>query len=129
MVEGIDKLKLRFQLYSKKILSEARPAMLAGADKVVGTAKLLVPRDSGHLATTIKRSGIQKTKKGNDMVEISAGDASTTVGARKQFQLARIVEFGAQGRPAQPYLRPAMRRHRNAIRSAMRRAMGRALKG
>lgn len=103
--------------------------MLAGADKVVATARLLVPRDSGHLASTIRRSGIQQTKHANLMVEVMAGDATTVVGARKNFQLARLIEFGTQSRSAEPYMRPAMRRHRNAIRGNIRRAMSRAIKG
>jgi HK97 gp10 family phage protein len=128
-VEGIDKLKANFVRLGKKLSVAAHPAMLEGADRVVQTAKALVPKDTGHLASTIKRSDVEKTrKKQNDMVVISAGDDTTLVGARKQFQLARLIEFGTQNRPAEPYMRPAWRQHKASITSKMRRAISDAIR-
>jgi HK97 gp10 family phage protein len=123
-VEGIARLKAQFAKLGRGLLTAAHPAMLDGAAKVVETAKLIVPSDTGELRSTITHSGIMKTRRAkNDMVEISAGDARTIVGKAKQFQLARIIEFGTHHVPAQPFMRPAMRRHQRTITAAMRRAI------
>lgn len=128
MVDGIDKLKARFDKLGKKLLVAAHPAMLEGGDNIVATARLLVPVDEGHLRSTIRRSEILKTrKKQNDMVEVSAGDETTLVGTTKQFNLARIIEWGTQSRTAEPYMRPALRRWKGPIRSKIRKALTAAI--
>lgn len=129
MVEGIDKLKRNFQKLGRDLMKAAHPAMLEGGDAIVASARLLVPVDEGDLRATIRRSEIEKTRRaGNDMVEVLAGDASTVVGKTRQFQLARIIEFGTSSVPAEPFMRPALRRHRGAIRQRMRRAISAAIK-
>lgn len=129
MVEGIDKLKHTFEKLGRDLLKAAHPAMLEGGDAIVASARLLVPVDEGDLRATIRRSGILKTRrKGNDMVEVSAGDESTIVGKSKQFQLARIIEFGTATKQAEPFMRPAQRRHNGPIRQRMRRAISDAIK-
>lgn len=128
-VEGIDKLKANFAKLGRSLLRAAHPAMLEGADDIVNTAKLLVPVESGQLRNTIRRSGIKKTRrKQNDMVEVLAGDETTTVGTSKNFQLARIVEFGTTSFRAEPFMRPALRRHRGPITQRMRNAISDAIK-
>lgn len=124
MIEGIDKLKARFNRLGKGLLVAAHPAMLEGGDKIAATARLLVPVDQGQLHSTIRRSEIKKTRrKQNDMVEVLAGDETTLVGTGKQFNLARIIEWGTQSQVAEPYMRPATRRWRGPIRSAIRKAL------
>lgn len=128
-VQGISKLKANFKRLGRELLTAAHPAMLQGADDVVATARLLVPVDEGDLRATIRRSGIMKTRRrGNDMVQVLAGDQSTTVGKSKNFQLARIVEFGTTSFRAEPFMRPAMRRSRGPIVQAMRKAISDAIK-
>lgn len=122
-IEGIEKLRLRFAMLGKDLLDAAKPAMLESGDRVVQTARMLVPKDSGHLASTIKRSEVRKTKKGNVVVLVSAGDESTRVGAGNQFQLARLIEFGHQKRSAQPYMRPAWRQNKRSIAKNIRSAI------
>lgn len=128
-ITGIDKLKTRFAKLGRDLLKAAHPAMLSGGDDMVATARLLVPVDQGELRATIRRSEIVKTRrKRNDMVEVLAGDESTIVGKTKQFQLARIIEFGTKDHPAEPFMRPAQRRHNGPIRAKMRRAISAAIK-
>lgn len=127
-IEGIEKLRFRFAKLGKDLMNAAKPAMLEGGDKVVRVARALVPKDTGKLASTIKRSEVRKTKKGNFVVLVSAGDETTRVGSRKQFQLARLVEFGTQSRPAEPYMRPAWRQNRRSIASTIRKAIAAEIK-
>lgn len=127
-VEGIDRLKRRLTASGQTLERVVEEAMFNGADEVVSMARLMVPKDSGKLANSITRSGMLKTPKGNAKIEISAGDASTIVGTRVKFQLAQIVELGAVGHPAQPFLRPALRLKSRAIRTKIRAAMRAAIK-
>lgn len=130
-VEGIPKLRAYFATVEKQLLEAAIPPMLDGAEKIAASARQLVPRDTGHLASTIRTTGKEKTRNhGNPMTRVLAGDDSTKVGSpNKIYQLARIKEFGARksGQAAQPFLRPAARRHRPAIRAAIRRAIMQAV--
>lgn len=128
MVQGIDRLKQRLFQSGQTLEVVVQDAMFSGADEVVAMAKLMVPKDSGKLAASITRSGMMKTPRGNAKVEISAGDGSTIVGTRAKFQLAQIIELGAEGHPAQPFLRPALRLKSRAIRTKIRAAMRAAIK-
>ena len=93
-VEGLDKLKSRLARSGQTLMSAASAALLEGADDIVRTAQFLVPRDTGRLRETVRRSEVSVTEKGNLKVEISYGDSSTRVGPGNAFQLARIMEFG-----------------------------------
>jgi len=89
---------------------------------VLATAKLLVPKESGRLAGTLRRTGVEPTKRGNLRVSIIAGDESTLV-AHGKVQLAKAVEFGTRRTPAQPYLGPALRLNKRSIMTEIRKSM------
>lgn len=132
MVDGLQKLSRNLDKLVFDLKATAYSAMETGADKVVTTAKLLAPRgETGKLAESIKRSGRLVTKKkGNPMIEVSAGDdPALIVGAHEKYNLARIKEYGAlrSNQQAEPFLRPAMRRHKPGIRRAMRAAIKKRL--
>ena len=126
-IQGIDALQARLKRSGQTLTSDASAALLDAGAAVVATAKFMVPKETGHLAASIVCSQVKPTRKGNLMVEITAGDETTLVEGRVKFQLAKIIEFGTVNRPPQPFLRPAIklnsRKNRNAIRKAMRNAI------
>jgi len=128
MVKGIDKLRARLAKSGTTIEQAVGPVMLEGADRVVATARSLVPRDSGELAASIHHTGIKPTKRGGIRVSIVAGSDETRVGKGGMFQKARLVEFGTVKTPAQPFFFPAWRLNRRSIRSSMSRAMKAAIR-
>lgn len=128
MPKGWNKLKVDLDNLTDEVKSAPYEAMLAGADRVVAHARLLCI--SARVAATIHRTGIVPSKKkGNPSVRVEAGDASTIVGKKEKFQLARIIEYGTYGRGegppqmAQPFMRIAWRTERDKIRREMRAAI------
>jgi HK97 gp10 family phage protein len=128
LVQGIEQLKARLAKSGVTLESAAGAAMLQAGEVVASSAKFLVPKDTGHLAASIKVSGLLRTPRDNLKVEISAGDESTIVQGRVSFQLAKIVELGTVKRRAEPFLRPAMRMNSRKIRTMIRKAMREAIK-
>lgn len=129
-VAGLPELQRRLQkTVPAAIREEMGKAMVRGADRVVRDAAALVPTHSGKLKSTIRRTEPRVSDKdGKLYVAIMAGGSSTEVGESGNFQLARIIEYGAQGRPAEPYFMPAWRRHKRAIRAGIKRAIDKAVK-
>ena len=128
-VTGFEAMRARWQASAQTLHEVVDDALIAGADKVVSSAKFLVPIESGKLRSTIGHTGVLTSKKGNPYVVISAGDASTMVNSQRgPVQLARIIEFGTQKRSAEPFLRPAMRQNAASVRAGIRKAMRAAIK-
>jgi len=129
-VTGLDALKKRLEkTLPEEIRENIGKAMVRGAERVVRGAQALVPTDSGHLKSTIGHTEPRVGKNGKLYVAITAGDVSTQVGQARNFQLARIVEFGAQGRAAEPFLMPAYRAQKRSIRAGISRAIKKAAQG
>lgn len=126
MVQGLDKLKAKLKRSGQTLLRAAGPAMEDGAERVLSTARLLVPKDSGHLAKTLRRTAARPTKNGKGVVvQIMAGDDTTV---RGPVQIAKTIEFGNVKTPAQPYMQPAMRLNRKPVRRAINAAIRAAIR-
>jgi HK97 gp10 family phage protein len=96
-------------------------AMLESANLIVAGAKLRVPvGETGAVHDSIRHHEVKVGKRGGLYIAITAGDKSTE---HDGYQVARLLEFGAQDRPAQPFLLPAFRANRRRAKAAMRRAM------
>lgn len=95
-------------------------AMTESANIIVAGAKLRVPVDEGHVRDSIRQHGVREGKRGNLYVAITAGDKTTE---HDSYQVARLLEFGTQKMPAQPFLLPAYRANRRRTQSRMRRAI------
>jgi HK97 gp10 family phage protein len=125
MVQGLDKLKAKLNRAGVGLKQAVGPAMEAGGDRVLATARLMVPKESGRLAGTLRRTGVETTKRGNLRVSVLAGDETTV---RGPIQIAKSIEFGTTRMPAQPYLGPALRLNKRPIMAEIRRAMRTAIK-
>jgi HK97 gp10 family phage protein len=141
MVDGIRQLTENLtKTIPDRVRKATRDAMEKGANETVAMMRRLVPRDTGELAATIgwtwgsapAGSMIIGTVRGREYktmrITIYAGDASTMVGSRKQFQLARLQEFGTQAMPASPFFFPSWRSMKKRVRSRVTREMRNAIK-
>lgn len=130
MVEGVNRLKRKLDRSADGIKRAVGMEMLIGAERVTTAALALVPKDTGELASTIRHTGLEETKRGAIRVSIIAGSEATVVGAKTgaRFQLAKILEFGTTTRAAQPFLLPAWRLNRKQIRGKIRGAMRAAIR-
>jgi HK97 gp10 family phage protein len=125
MVEGIDKLRRRLvDELPKQTRAALEAAMLESATVIVAAAKLRAPVETGGVRDSIRHHGVKTGKRGGLYVAITAGDSSTeTKATGKQYQVARLLEFGTVDMPAQPFLLPAYRVNRRRAVTRMRRAM------
>jgi HK97 gp10 family phage protein len=95
-------------------------AMVEGANLIVAGAKLRVPVDEGDVQSSIRHHGVKEGKRGGLYVAMTAGDKSTEADT---YQVARLLEFGTQKMPAQPYMLPAFRANRRRVKAKMQRAI------
>ncbi len=136
-VLGLDRLKRKLKRFPIAVQAEIRAAMEKGANEMVMLAKSLVPRDTGNLANSIGWTwgdapegsmalGEVRGGKGNLRIVIYAGDLSTMVGSRNQFQLARLQEFGTRDMPASPYFYVSWRALRKRTKGRVTRSVNKA---
>jgi HK97 gp10 family phage protein len=125
MPTGIDKLQRRLvDEIPKAVRAELERAMLESAERIVAGAKLRVPVDEGDVQNSIRHHGVREGRRGNLYVAMTAGDKSTE---HDTYQVARLLEFGTQKMPAQPFMLPSYRANRRRARTAMRRAVKNAI--
>lgn len=140
MVEGLDRLKRKLtKTIPKAVIDATVKAMEAGADEVVGMMKRLAPKETGDLAKTIGWTwgdppkgamvlGNSAPTRDGLVITIYAGDQSTLVGERAQFQLARLQEFGTQHMKSSPFFFPSWRALRKRARGRVTRQMRKAIR-
>lgn len=140
MVKGLPKFERKMGRVQDLVKKSLRGRLAFYADKMVASAEGFVREDEGNLKNSIRWVWGSKLPprvvaigqvKGADpdlIITIIAGDESTIVTDKRgaQIQNALIQEFGAEGRPGQPYMRPAYARHSRAARAGMRREAKRA---
>ena len=133
MVEGLDKLKRKMTVtIPKKVQEATRQAMEKGAEETVQMMKRLVPVETGMLRDSIGWTWgdapagsftigtVGGREYGTLRITIYAGNERTKVGARNQFQLARLQEFGTQAMAANPFFYPSWRASRVQPAEALR---------
>jgi HK97 gp10 family phage protein len=121
MPEGIERLRRRLvDEIPKAVRAEMERAMIESADLIVAGARLRVAVDEGDVRDSIRHHGVREGRRGGLYVAITAGDQSTE---HDGYQVARLLEFGTQKMPAQPFLLPAFRAVRRRARARMRRAV------
>lgn len=129
-IKGMPQLRRRLvDILPDKLRDRIGEAMLKGAGSIARQALATVPRETGELAATIHATDVRTDRQGRLVVYVVAGGRKTeTTGPSGSFQIARLVEFGAQGRPAEPFLMPAFRSQRRNVQSAIRRAVAKAVR-
>lgn len=141
MVEGVKELTANLTVNIPKHVRDAnRDAMEKGATETVAMMKRLVPVETGELrdsigwtwgdapAGSLVVGTVGGSKYSTMRIVIYAGNEKTRVGSRNQFQLARIMEFGTQFMPAQPYFFPSWRTMKKRTRDRIKRATKQAIR-
>lgn len=141
MVQGLASLNRKLTVSIPKRVQEAtRRAMEKGAEETVQMMKRLVPVDSGALRDSIGWTWgdapagsftigtVSGREYGTLRITIYAGNEQTLVGSRKQFQLARLQEFGTQAMAANPFFYPSWRAMRKRVKARITREMRKAIK-
>ena len=115
-VKGLSSLQAKL----KKLDPLTKDALASGVSKagvlVEGSAKNIVPVDTGHLRASI--SG--RTEKTND-------GAQATVGTNVEY--AAYVELGTSRNQAQPYLHPALQKNKDKAKKLIITEIVKAHKG
>lgn len=109
----------------KQARAQLEIAMVESADRIVAGARLRVPVETGEVRDSIRQHGVKEGKRGGLYIAITAGDSSTE---NDGYQVARLLEFGTQKMPAQPFLLPSFRANRKAAQRRMRRAITDAIR-
>jgi len=153
MVEGIGTIRARIDKLRPALEATAAKAMEEGAEQVVETMRRFVPRGTEPLPETRTQRLWQsigwtwgkapegamilgRSKKlggsaqGRKFITIYAGNSETMVGKRQQFQLARLMEFGAKDDhfKAHPFFFPAWRIEKRRVRQKITTRMRRNFK-
>jgi HK97 gp10 family phage protein len=127
--------------------AELRTALAKAGDEFVNTAQSLVPYDEGDLHDSIGWAWTKNTQadasRSPAIVVFAGGEPGKVgffsrlraffgMGARRPTgsgaYYVRFVEFGAPGKPKQPFFFPSYRLVRRKIRGQLSRAMTRAIK-
>lgn len=132
MVEGLDRLKRRFDAIPQAVRDAAKAELERAAQEVVDTMRRFAPVESGDLrdsinwtwgdapAGTMTIGTVGGTEYGALRITIYAGG--------KDAFYARFQEFGTVKMPAHPFFYPAWRSKKRKLRGRLSRAISKAIK-
>lgn len=121
---------------TKVIPQQVYDALLAEMERqsaiLVREMQSVVPVDSGALRASIKSELVASSSRtvGKMRMVVLAGNGTTTIvqtKSGKQFQLARLIEFGTTKRRARPFFFPIWRAYKRRGRAGISRALRKAL--
>jgi HK97 gp10 family phage protein len=148
-VEGEDELVRNIERIAQALEAIAPSAIETAAKPALQLMQRLVPVRTGKLKATIRYSsgtGSAKTAtrrsgalgKTRVVGYLLAGDETTLVGGSRastrkgkegrQWQLARLIEFGTTSMAAQPFFYPAWRASKRKVKADIAKEMRRAFK-
>lgn len=113
-VTGVKELQKALDTMADEIYEAMREAAIESAQAVCNTAEANVARDSGELAVSIKTEPYYESRaEGKAKFNVTA-DADDDKGRDR----ASFTEIGAPaiGVPAQPFMRPALKKNRSTVR-------------
>lgn len=114
-IEGDTKLSDKLNHASDDAKKEIKNALLLSALAIERDAKINCPVDTGLLRNSITHK-----------VEEDSDKITATTGTNTEY--APYVEYGTSKMPAQPYLRPAYEKNKDAITRMIKQAILKALK-
>ncbi len=127
-VEGLSELKttLRELLPDRTARNVMKRVLIQVAQPVAATAERLAPVRTGQLRRTIG-VGTKLTRRQRAMHrKVDPNDVNVFIGAGAVPQ-AHLREYGSDGHPAQPFLRPAWDTHKRAVLEGIKDAMWREI--
>ncbi len=115
-LKGAERLKKKLQAKAEEYEKNAELAIKAGALIVMNAAKENAPYKTGNLRRSIHLGGTgQGLEGGTTGTDIGASENRLTVDVGTNVIYAATQEFGRDGIPARPYLRPAMDENKDKV--------------
>lgn len=102
MLRGADELMRKLERLRRAVRDDAPDAALAGAEALADEWRQRVPVDEGHYRDSIA------AERDDEGAVVLVGDVPGLPADEQPRLYAPGLEFGGQGRPAQPSLRPAV---------------------
>ena len=129
---GLSRFQRRMQAIPAEVRAAVRPALVAAAEDMAATMRVLAPVDTGALKRSIAVTGPGRatpaySQPGGSSV-VGELQAAVTVG-NTDVRYAHLVEYGTARAAAQPFFWPAVRLHRKKATAKIRRAIGKAVRG
>jgi len=115
-VYGKEQLMARLANLQHEVLDKAAEhGIKEVAEKIRDTAKILVPVDTGSLRASIRLQVHAMPAQHVHKIGVSAGGYVLNPKTKMRVNYASFVEFGTSRQRAQPYLRPAIERHKTEL--------------
>jgi len=121
---GDARLQARLKRLDAKVQKKVvRKALRAGAKMVLAAARALVSADTGALRAGLKPRAL-KARRGTFGVQVMTPTREQLgIPADASGYYPAVLEYGAEGHPARPFLRPALDQARSTATSAIREAI------
>lgn len=120
-LERISKLGTEFDTVAERVLEAGGEVVLrqvkSNLSSVVGSSIKYDSRSTGELEAALGLSPAKLGKDGNHNVKV--GFAEPRQNGESNAKLANILEYGKQGQPAKPFLKPAKNASKSAAVTAM----------
>lgn len=120
---GAQKLIARLVRLEKALDPAAIKAVKKVAKDIRDDAKTLCPVDTGSLRKSIRVGAYAKPARHTHSVRVTAGGHVTNPKSRRKVDYASHVEYGTSRQTPQPYLRPAIKKHRKVLAKAIKEAI------
>ena len=120
---GLNRLISRLARFQNTLDPAAASSVKQVAEDIRDDAKGLVAVDTGSLKQSI-RLGVSARPAGHiHSVRVTAGGYITNPKTKRKVDYASYVEFGTSRNVPQPFLGPAVRKHREALAKAIKEAI------
>jgi HK97 gp10 family phage protein len=151
-IEGLDRLKKRFERLPAAVFDEVGKAIEQSADEIVQMQKRLAPKKTGALADSVqanldadppKYATFRPSGRGGRSKPRETGVVATITAGNTKVRYAHLVEFGTAphaqpnnprvgyqhpGAKAEPFFYPAYRALKKRAKGRISRAFGKGIK-
>ncbi|GLS87687.1 hypothetical protein GCM10010873_26610 [Cypionkella aquatica] len=133
MVQGLARLKSRFDAIPKRVREATMAQMEKSAEQVCEMMRRLVPKDKGDLLRSIGWTWGDAPKGSLAVGRVGNNDYGTLritiyAGGTKESFHALFQEFGTKDMAANPFFYPSWRAKRRGVKTAITRAMNKAIR-
>lgn len=122
-IYGAQKLIARLARLEKALDPAAVKGVKEVAKAIRNDAKEICPVDTGSLKKSIRVGTYAKTAGHTHSIRVTAGGHVTNPKTKRKVDYASDVEFGTSKQRAQPFMRPAIVKHRKDLAKAIKEAI------
>lgn len=118
-VQNRERLRAKARALRAKVAASVTPAVIQAAELIMQTQRRFVPVDDGDLRDSIHWEQDLKSQNATRVLIIAGGQPAPH---------ARIIEFGSQRQPAQPFFFPGYRVERRRAKAIIAKAVRAAVR-